>query len=193
MTVNYDGEQTCEQRSLVVRTCYGRTDRNYAMECAAPRCDLAAQPQRNQSANRSCGLSRLAPTRHSPGPRAEANSCAASYHQQRLPSLPAAPSALRRYPLPGQPSAAPTRFVRLEGRIVGRVVVNRPAARNPAGDGPVTAAGEHHGPGRPAVTWLPGHDYPARSPLMPAGAAGRVVPPVRQPRFIHPYTRTRIR
>jgi hypothetical protein len=69
MTVSYDGEQTCEQRSLVVRTCYGRTDRNYAMECAAPRCDPAAQPQRNQSANRSCGQSWLAPTRPAPGRR----------------------------------------------------------------------------------------------------------------------------
>ena len=91
MTVSYDGKQTCEQRSLVVRTCYRRTDRNYAMECASRKYDptaqsqqnhVATEPRRNRTtvaiearplqsrpASRSCRQSWLAPTRPSSGRR----------------------------------------------------------------------------------------------------------------------------
>jgi hypothetical protein len=69
--------------------------------------------------------------------------------------------------------------------IVGRLIMDRPAALDPAGDGPVTAPGGQHLPGRTAVTRLPGDNYPARSPRVAGLASGRVSPPARQPRFVH--------
>ena len=88
------------------------------------------------------------------------------------------------------------RMARLAGNgggIVRRLIVHRPAALDPAGDGPMAATGWPDRPGRPAVTWLPGHDDPAGSPRVSAAAASRIGPPVGQPRFVHPYTGTHIR
>jgi hypothetical protein len=82
---------------------------------------------------------------------------------------------------------------RLIVRIMRRLIVDCAAALDPAGDGPVTAAGGQHLTCGTAVARLPGDNYPARSPRVPGLALGRVSPPVRQPRVVHSYTRTCIR